>query len=153
MQPAAVVFDNLSEFARECIGIADDAMSKVAALEEELRISKSKETLILTKVAEDQQDRSIPLPRVARTVDRLIKTAFVKRANRAATIEGLQHASKEELFDILEKLASIAVCPVSIMQMEEDGEPVEKSAGQAAVSEDEDAWTKAWREAKAEVRD
>ncbi len=144
---AAVVFDHLSEFARECLGIADEAVSKAAALDVELQKSKA-ETLVLTKIAASEE---IPVSRVEGTVDRLIKTAFVKRANRGATIEGIRHASREELFAILEKLASIAVCPVSSLAGE-DGELVEKAAGKTTdSSEEEDVWSTAWKQAKDEV--
>ena len=152
--PADVVFENLSSFARECLDIADDAVTKNAALDRELAEVKAREVLILTKVAAEQIATSPPIPitRVAGTVDRLVSTDFVKRANRNATIEGIRNASREELFDILEKLASIAICPVSSLNRDEDGDLVAKAAGKTADdSEEEDVWSRAWREAGDEV--
>ncbi len=149
--PAAVVFDNLSDFARECLSIADEAVSKSAALEKENQEIKAREALVLTKVAEAKPATNLPVVRVAHTVDRLIKTAFVKRANRSATIDGIRNASREELFEILEKLAAIAICPVSAMQLDDDGDLVEKAGGSdAADDEPEDVWTKSWRETNEE---
>jgi hypothetical protein len=124
-------------------------MAKSAALEQENQELKRRETLVLTKVAEQKPESNIPVARVAGTVDRLIKTAFVKRANRSATIDGIRNASREELFAILEKLASIAVCPVSAMQLDDDGDLVEKAGGIDDVDDEpEDVWTKSWRETK-----
>lgn len=152
--PAAVVFENLSSFARECLDIADDAVTKAAALDKELAAVKAREVLILTKVAAEKVSTNPPIPvlRVAGTVDRLVATDFVKRANRNATIEGIRNASREELFDILEKLASIAICPVSALSRDEDGVVVEKAAGKTTDgSEEEDVWSRALREARDEV--
>lgn len=151
--PAAVVFDSLSSFARECLDIADDAVTKAAALDKELAEAKQREVLILTKVASAKAAAAPPIliTRVAGTVDRLVATDFVKRANRNATIEGIRNASREELFDILEKLASIAICPVSSLNRD-DGVVVEKAAGKTTdASEEEDVWSRAWREAGDEV--
>jgi hypothetical protein len=152
--PAAVVFDSLSSFARECLDIADDAVTKAAALDKELAEAKQREVLILTKVASEKAASAPPilLTRVVSTVDRLVATDFVKRANRNATIEGIRNASREELFDILEKLASIAICPVSSLNRGEDGVVVEKAAGKTTDdSEEEDVWSRALREARDEV--
>lgn len=152
--PAAVVFENLSSFARECLDIADDAVTKVASLDKELADAKEREVLILTKVAAETEaaGKPIPITRIAGTVDRLVATDFVKRANRNATIEGLRNASRNELFDILEKLASIAVCPVSSLNWNDDGESVAKAAGKTTdASEEEDVWSRALREARDEV--
>lgn len=147
--PAAVVYDNLSGFARECLSIADEAMAKLAATNLELEAVKAKKPeIVLTKVAADE----IPLARVAATVDRMVKTDFVKRSNRSATIDGIRNASREQLFEILEKFASIAICPVSALNRDDDGEVVEKAAGKTTdASEEEDVWSRALREARDEV--
>ena len=152
--PTAVVFDSLSSFARECLDIADEAVTKAAALDRELTAGKAREVLILTKVASDKAAAAPPIliTRAASTVDRLVATGFVKRANRNATIEGIRNASREEIFDILEKLASIAICPVSSLNRDDDGVVVEKAAGKTTdASEEEDVWSRALREARDEV--
>lgn len=134
------------DYAQECLGLAEEAVSKSAALTEELQRKQSKqEELILTKVA-----KQLPSQRVEKTVDRLIDTSFVKRANRKDAIEGIQSASREELFAILEKLASIAICPVTSI-LEEDGEVVEKAAGESAhASDKDDVWSTTWKQVRAE---
>lgn len=150
--PATVVYDNLSEFTRECLGIADEAVTKLAAVERQLEAAETKhrEALVLTKVASDEE---IPLVKVAGTVDRLIATGFVKRANRLDTITGIRSAPRHELFAILEKLASIAVCPVSSLHRDDDGEAVEKAAGKTTdgSSKFDAVWNEAWEQAGAEV--
>lgn len=145
--PAAVIFDNLSGFARECLSIADDACEKLAATTEKLKAAEARrEPLVLTKVAAIE----IPINRVAETVDRMISKDFVKRSNRTATIEGIKVANREELFAILEKFATVAICPVSTLHRDDDGESVEKSATDGS-SDSEDVWTRSWREANAEA--
>lgn len=148
--PAAVVYDNLSDFARECLGIADEAVTKLASAERELA-AKQREALVLTKVAADEAD--IPLTRVAGVVDRMVGTGFVKRSNRNDTVVGIRNATRVELFAILEKLASIAVCPVSSLHGDDEGEEVEKAAGKTTdgLSKSDSVWRRSLDEAAAEV--
>ena len=150
--PAAVVYDNLSGFAKECLAIADEALDKLAAVTEQLEKSKAahQEALVLTKVAASD---ALHLPRVAATVDRMVRTGFVTRANRNATINGLLGAPRSEIFEVLEKYASIAICPSNALSGDEDGEVVEKAAGQTdceGMSKSDALWRNAWEQAKAE---
>lgn len=152
MNASAVIYDNLSVIARECVQIADEAFVKLAGVESELaEVRRRSDALVLTKVAAN--DAELPLDRVAATVNRLVATGFVKRSNRLDTISGIRSAPRAEIFAILEKLASIAVCPVHAIADGDDGEAIVKAAGQPAdaTSTIDDVWTAAWKQAKAQA--
>ncbi len=141
MDPVNAVFDHTLGFAQECLGIAEDAMTKLAAVETKLRTAE------LTKEA-----TTLPTGRCVEVVDILIKKGFSKRTDRAKLIAGMQDAGVHGLLDILEKTASVAVCPTFAF-VREDGEPVEKAAGNTTdpESKSDQVWRKSLDEAAAEV--
>lgn len=142
---AAVIFDNL---LGELGDAYDLAKSAVAALEEEV----TKPPVTLTKVA----SAHLPEHRLEKLVDLLVKNRLVKRANRDSVLEGLRSDGPEAALDILEKLASSAIYPAHFLVEEEDGQVVEKRAGDYSDDDDTDPDTRRWRraidESKAELR-
>lgn len=142
---AAVIFDNLLGELGDAYELAKSA---VAALEEEV----AKPPVTLTKVASAQ----LPDHRLARLVDLLVENRLVKRANRNSVLQGLRDDGPEAALDILEKLASSAIYPAHFLVEEEDGQVVEKRAGDYSDDDDADPDTRRWRkaidESKAELK-
>lgn len=142
--PIDTVYDGLLGYAQECLGLAEDSLSKLAAVEATLA---QHDALVLTKVAGRPT-----LARSAEVADVLIKKGFAARGNRPNLIQGIMTSGPDDLLSLLEKTASVAICPAFALQGAEDGELVEKAAGKTVGLQGKDEiWRQALDEARAET--